>query len=185
MCLQQKFGIKTAGLDEKCTAMQMLVVYAKDLKEGFADFAEPVRQPHTHTHTHFRTGGHFCIFKVLERVHFFRTFQDVCVFFRTRTFRDICNYDNISGCACCFSGCSDHGAPSEVLFSRAGPSCGSRDSASPPGVCAGQRSVPSPAHSQNLSCVYTRFIDGAYMKEVPAFSNVWLFLLNSKATCDS
>ena len=49
--LQQKFGIKTAGLDEKCTAMQMLVVYAKDLKEGFADFAEPVRQPHTHTHT--------------------------------------------------------------------------------------------------------------------------------------
>ena len=40
---QQKFGIKTAGLDEKCTAMQMLVVYAKDLKEGFADFAEPVR----------------------------------------------------------------------------------------------------------------------------------------------
>ena len=40
---QQKFGIKTAGLDEKCTAMQMLVVYAKDLKDGFADFAEPVR----------------------------------------------------------------------------------------------------------------------------------------------
>lgn len=39
---QQKFGIKTAGLDEKCTAMQMLVVYAKDLKEGFADFAEQV-----------------------------------------------------------------------------------------------------------------------------------------------
>ena len=40
--MQQKFGIKTAGLDEKCTAMQMLVVYAKDLKEGFADYAEPV-----------------------------------------------------------------------------------------------------------------------------------------------
>ena len=40
---QQKFGIKTAGLEDKCTAMQMLVVYAKDLKEGFADFAEPVR----------------------------------------------------------------------------------------------------------------------------------------------
>ena len=51
--LQQKFGIKTAGLDEKCTAMQMLVVYAKDLKEGFADFAEPVSlflQHFTHTH---------------------------------------------------------------------------------------------------------------------------------------
>lgn len=42
MTMQQKFGIKTAGLDEKCTAMQMLVVYAKDLKEGFADYAEPV-----------------------------------------------------------------------------------------------------------------------------------------------
>lgn len=39
---QQKFGIKTAGLEEKCTAMQMLVVYAKDLKEGFVDYAEPV-----------------------------------------------------------------------------------------------------------------------------------------------
>ena len=42
LCMQQKFGIKTAGLDEKCTAMQMLVVYAKDLKEGFAEYAEPV-----------------------------------------------------------------------------------------------------------------------------------------------
>ena len=42
LIVQQKFGIKTAGLDEKCTAMQMLVVYAKDLKEGFADYAEPV-----------------------------------------------------------------------------------------------------------------------------------------------
>ena len=40
--LQQKFGIKTAGLDDKVTAMQMLVVYAKDLKDGFADYAEPV-----------------------------------------------------------------------------------------------------------------------------------------------
>ena len=44
--VQQKFGIKTAGLDEKCTAMQMLVVYAKDLKTGFADFAEPVSLLH-------------------------------------------------------------------------------------------------------------------------------------------
>ena len=40
--LQQRFGIKTAGLDDKCTAMQMLVVYAKDLKDGFADYAETV-----------------------------------------------------------------------------------------------------------------------------------------------
>ena len=39
---QQRFGIKTAGLDDKCTAMQMLVVYAKDLGEGFANYAEPV-----------------------------------------------------------------------------------------------------------------------------------------------
>ena len=29
-------------MDDKCTAMQMLVVYAKDLKEGFADYAEGV-----------------------------------------------------------------------------------------------------------------------------------------------
>ena len=40
--LQQKFGIKTAGLDEKCTAMQMLVLYAKDLKEGFAEYAPSI-----------------------------------------------------------------------------------------------------------------------------------------------
>ena len=40
---QQKFGIKTAGLDDKCTAMQMLTVYAKDLKDGFANYAEQVR----------------------------------------------------------------------------------------------------------------------------------------------
>ena len=39
---QQQFGIKTAGMDDKCTAMQMLVVYAKDLQEGFADYAEEV-----------------------------------------------------------------------------------------------------------------------------------------------
>ena len=40
--LQQKFGIKTAGLEEKCTAMQMLVVYARDLKEGFAEYAPSI-----------------------------------------------------------------------------------------------------------------------------------------------
>lgn len=33
-------------MDDKCTAMQMLVVYAKDLKEGFADYAEPVSDGH-------------------------------------------------------------------------------------------------------------------------------------------
>ncbi|KAK7893322.1 hypothetical protein WMY93_022474 [Mugilogobius chulae] len=31
---QQSFGIKTAGLEEKATACQMLVCYAKELKEG-------------------------------------------------------------------------------------------------------------------------------------------------------
>ncbi|XP_011405014.2 PREDICTED: importin-5 [Amphimedon queenslandica] len=52
---QQKFGIKTAGLDDKCTAMQMLVVYAKDLKEGFIDYAEPVSKimvPHLRFYFH-------------------------------------------------------------------------------------------------------------------------------------
>lgn len=52
---QQKFGIKTAGLDDKCTAMQMLVVYAKDLKEGFANYAEPVAKimvPHLRFYFH-------------------------------------------------------------------------------------------------------------------------------------
>ncbi|XP_074657622.1 importin-5-like [Tubulanus polymorphus] len=39
---QQKFGIKTAGLDEKATACQMLVCYARELKEGFADYTGDV-----------------------------------------------------------------------------------------------------------------------------------------------
>ncbi|KAG1681655.1 Importin-5 [Nymphon striatum] len=39
---QQNFGIRTAGLDEKATACQMLVCYARELKEGFADYAEEV-----------------------------------------------------------------------------------------------------------------------------------------------
>lgn len=52
---QQRFGIKTAGLDDKCTAMQMLVVYAKDLKNGFAEYAEPVAKimvPHLRFYFH-------------------------------------------------------------------------------------------------------------------------------------
>ena len=40
--LQQSFGIKTAGLEEKATACQMLVCYARELKEGFAEYAEQV-----------------------------------------------------------------------------------------------------------------------------------------------
>ncbi|KAL5476110.1 hypothetical protein EMCRGX_G026016 [Ephydatia muelleri] len=52
---QQKFGIKTAGLDDKCTAMQMLTVYAKDLKDGFANYAEQVAKimvPHLRFYFH-------------------------------------------------------------------------------------------------------------------------------------
>jgi hypothetical protein len=39
---QQKFGIKTAGLEDKSTACQMLVHYARELKEGFVDYVEQV-----------------------------------------------------------------------------------------------------------------------------------------------
>ncbi|KAL4220293.1 Importin-5 [Mactra antiquata] len=39
---QQSFGIKTAGLEEKSTACQMLVCYARELKEGFASYTEEV-----------------------------------------------------------------------------------------------------------------------------------------------
>ena len=39
---QKRFGIKTAGLEDKNTACQMLVCYARELKEGFADYTEQV-----------------------------------------------------------------------------------------------------------------------------------------------
>ncbi|KAB7495837.1 WASH complex subunit strumpellin [Armadillidium nasatum] len=39
---QQNFGIRTAGLEEKATACQMLVCYARELKDGFANYAEEV-----------------------------------------------------------------------------------------------------------------------------------------------
>jgi len=39
---QQKFGIKTAGLEDKSTACQMLVHYARELKDGFLDYTEEV-----------------------------------------------------------------------------------------------------------------------------------------------
>nr|CAG4643007.1 EOG090X00U8 [Ilyocryptus agilis] len=39
---QQNFGIKTAGLEEKATACQMLVCYARELKEAFSDYTEEV-----------------------------------------------------------------------------------------------------------------------------------------------
>ena len=40
--LQQYFGIRTAGLEEKATACQMLVCYAKELKVAFAEYSEEV-----------------------------------------------------------------------------------------------------------------------------------------------
>ena len=39
---QQNFGIKTAGLEEKATACQMLVCYARELKDAFSDYTEEV-----------------------------------------------------------------------------------------------------------------------------------------------
>ncbi|XP_077293524.1 karyopherin beta 3 isoform X2 [Arctopsyche grandis] len=39
---QQNFGIKTAGLEDKAAACDMLVCYARELKEGFAAYAEDV-----------------------------------------------------------------------------------------------------------------------------------------------
>lgn len=39
---QQSFGIKTSGLEAKATACQMLVYYAKELKEGFVEYTEQV-----------------------------------------------------------------------------------------------------------------------------------------------
>lgn len=41
---QKNFGIKTAGLEEKASACEMLVCYARYLKEGFADYVEEVLQ---------------------------------------------------------------------------------------------------------------------------------------------
>lgn len=39
---QQNFGIRTAGLEDKAAACIMLVCYARELKEGFAPYAEDV-----------------------------------------------------------------------------------------------------------------------------------------------
>lgn len=39
---QQNFGIRTAGLEDKASACEMLVCYARELKEGFASYAEEV-----------------------------------------------------------------------------------------------------------------------------------------------
>ena len=42
MADHQRMGIRTSGLEDKYTACQMLVVYARDLGEGFADYVEAV-----------------------------------------------------------------------------------------------------------------------------------------------
>lgn len=39
---QQNFAIRTAGMDDKACACEMLVCYARELKEGFAGYAEEV-----------------------------------------------------------------------------------------------------------------------------------------------
>lgn len=39
---QQNFGIKTAGLEDKAAACEMLVCYARELKEGFAEYSGEV-----------------------------------------------------------------------------------------------------------------------------------------------
>lgn len=39
---QQNFAIRTAGMDDKACACEMLVCYARELKEGFAEYAEEV-----------------------------------------------------------------------------------------------------------------------------------------------
>lgn len=39
---QKNFAIRTAGMEDKAAACEMLVCYARELKEGFADFSEEV-----------------------------------------------------------------------------------------------------------------------------------------------
>lgn len=39
---QQNFAIRTAGMDDKACACEMLVCYARELKDGFAEYAEEV-----------------------------------------------------------------------------------------------------------------------------------------------
>uniref|UniRef100_A0A1I8EUB0 Importin subunit beta-1/Transportin-1-like TPR repeats domain-containing protein n=1 Tax=Wuchereria bancrofti TaxID=6293 RepID=A0A1I8EUB0_WUCBA len=41
---QKMFGIKTAGLEDKATACEMLVCYARELKSAFSPYIEPVIQ---------------------------------------------------------------------------------------------------------------------------------------------
>lgn len=41
---QQSFGIKTAGLEDKAAACQMMVTYARELKGGFAEYVEQTTQ---------------------------------------------------------------------------------------------------------------------------------------------
>lgn len=41
---QKLFGIKTSGLQDKATACEMLVCYARELKGAFASYVEPVTE---------------------------------------------------------------------------------------------------------------------------------------------
>jgi hypothetical protein len=68
---QQSFGIKTAGLEDKAAACQMLVCYARELKSGFVDYVESV----THLmvpllkfyfHEGVRTAAAECLPELLE-----------------------------------------------------------------------------------------------------------------------
>jgi len=61
---QQSFGIKTSGLEDKCTACEMLVCYARELKGAFSDYVEDVIGQFVSNlikngvlHTYVRIGG--------------------------------------------------------------------------------------------------------------------------------
>lgn len=60
---QQNFGIRTAGLEEKATACQMLVCYARELKDGFADYTEQVSsRVHLNIYAYTQINYSKCVF---------------------------------------------------------------------------------------------------------------------------
>lgn len=66
---QQNFGIRTAGLEEKATACQMLVCYARELKEGFAEYTEQVvKIMVAHLKFYFHDGKGSALFAPLNSV---------------------------------------------------------------------------------------------------------------------
>lgn len=63
---QKSFGIRTSGLEEKATACQMLVCYARELREPFAPYVEQVARivvPHLKFYFHdgVRTAAAECL----------------------------------------------------------------------------------------------------------------------------